>query len=49
MNNFFKPYIKLLEYNRSLKKNGTSLEESEDQEKYSKFLNYQVKLSDDIH
>ena len=48
MNDYLKPYIELLEYDRSLRKDGTSLEE-QDQEKYSKLLKYSVKLSDHIH
>ena len=48
MNNFFKLYIKLLKYDRSLKKNGTSLRD-QDREKYLKLLNYAVKLSDHVH
>ena len=48
MNNFLKLYIELLEYARSLKKDGSSLEE-QDREKYLKLLNYSVKLSDHVH
>ena len=48
MNEFFKLYIELLEYDRSLKKDGTSLEE-QDRDKYLKLLNYSVKLSDHVH
>ena len=48
MNNFSKLYIELLEYDRSLKKDGTSLRE-QDPEKYLKLLNYSVKLSDYVH
>lgn len=39
MNDFLKLYIELLEYDRSLKKDGTSLRE-QDREKYLKLLNY---------
>ena len=48
MNDFLKLYIELLEYDRSLKKDGTSLEE-QDRDKYLKLLNYSVKLSDHVH
>ena len=48
MNDFLKLYIELLEYDRSLKKNGTSLRE-QDREKYLKLLNYSVKLIDHVH
>lgn len=48
MNDFFKVYIQLLKYDRSLKKNGTTLRE-QDREKYLKLLNYSVKLSDHVH
>jgi len=48
MNDFLKLYIELLEYDRSLKKDGTSLEK-QDREKYLKLLNYSVKLSDHVH
>ncbi len=48
MNDSFKIDIKLLKYDRSLKKNGTSLRE-QDREKYLKLLNYSVKLSDHVH
>ena len=48
MNDFSKLYIKLLEYDKFLKKDGTSLKK-QDREKYSKLLNYSVKLSDHIH
>ena len=48
MNDSFKIYIKLLKYDRSLKKDGTSLRER-DREKYLKLLNYSVKLSDHVH
>ena len=48
MTHFLKPYIELLEYDRALKKEGTSLEE-QDRNKYLKLLNYAVKLSDHIH
>ena len=41
-------YIKLLEYDKSLKKNGTSLEK-QDRERYLTLLNYSVKLSDHVH
>ena len=41
-------YIKLLEYDKSLRKNGTSLEK-QDREKYFTLLNYSVKLSDHVH
>ena len=39
MNNFLKLYIELLEYDKSLKKDGTILRE-QDGEKYLKLLNY---------
>ena len=48
MNNFLKLYTQLLEYDRSLKKDGTSLRE-QDRDKYLKLLNYSVKLSDYVH
>ena len=48
MNDFLKLYIQLLKYDRSLKKDGTSLIE-QDREKYLKLLNYSVKLSDYVH
>ena len=48
MNNDLKLYIELLEYNRDLKKTGTSLQD-QDQEKYRKLLKYSVKLSDHVH
>ena len=48
MNDFLKLYIELLEYDRSLKKDGTSLRD-QDREKYLKLLNYSVKLSDHVH
>lgn len=48
MNNSLKLYIELLKYDRSLKKDGTSLRE-QDREKYLKLLNYSVKLSDHVH
>ena len=48
MNDFSKLYIQLLKYDRTLKKDGTSLEE-QDPEKYLKLLNYSTKLSDHVH
>ena len=48
MNDFLELYIKLLHYDRSLKKDGTSLRE-QDREKYLKLLNCSVKLSDHVH
>ena len=48
MSDFLKLYIELLEYDRSLKKDGTSLRE-QNREKYLKLLNYPVKLSDHVH
>ena len=48
MNDFLKLYVELLKYNRSLKKDGTSLRE-QDQDKYLRLLNYVVKLSDHVH
>ena len=48
MNNFLKLYTQLLEYDRSLKKDGTSFRE-QDRDKYLKLLNYSVKLSDHVH
>lgn len=48
MSNSFNEYIELLEYDRALKKDGTSLRE-QDWDKYSKLLNYSVKLSDHVH
>ena len=48
MNDFLKLYIQLLKYDRSLKKDGTSLRE-QDRDKYLKLLNYSVKLSDHVH
>ena len=48
MDNFLNFYLELLEYDMSLKKNGTSLREK-DRAKYLKMLNYSVKLSDHVH
>ena len=48
MNDFLKLYIELLYYDRSLKKDRTSLRE-QDREEYLKLLNYSVKLSDHVH
>lgn len=48
MSNFFKVYIELLEYDRYLNKNGTSLRK-EDRDKYLKLLDYSVKLSDHVN
>jgi len=48
MDNSLKLYIELLQYDRALKANGTSLEE-QDREKYRKLLKYSVKLSDHVH
>ena len=39
MNDSFKTYIKLLDYERSLEEDGTSLREK-DRENYLKLLNY---------
>lgn len=48
MNDSLKLYIELLKYDRSLKKDMTSLRE-QDREKYLKLLNYSVKLSDHVY
>lgn len=48
MNDFLKLSIELLEYDKSLKKDGTSLRK-QDREKYLKLLNYSVKFSDHVH
>ena len=48
MNDSLKLYLELLKYDKSLKKDGTSLRE-QDREKYLKLLNYSVKLSDYVH
>ena len=48
MNDFLKLYIELLEYDRSLKKDGSSLRK-QDRETYLKLLNYSVRLSDHVH
>ena len=48
MNDSLKQYLELLKYDKSLKKDGTSLRE-QNREKYLKLLNYSVKLSDHIN
>ena len=48
MNKYLKEYIELLQYAKSLEKDGTNLRK-EDPDKYLKLLKYGVKLSDHVH
>ena len=48
MTNFAKQYIELLEYDKSLRKDGMYLETHE-KEKYREMLRYAIQLSDHVH